>query len=851
VIYTFYSYKGGAGRSMAVANIARCFKLAGSSVVVVDWDLEAPGLETFFCPTDQERERVRSELGLVDLLVSYKRRFPTLMAGVSEERSFATVLDEDLASLSDVLQPVDGDRILLLSAGWRAGARFVEYAYTAQSFDWTEFYASYEGEAYFEWFRKQLLRSGDVVLIDSRTGITEMGGVCTRQLADVVVSFCAPNVQNLGGVIDMAASFRRDDLRAARQRDLRRDLEVVIVPTRIDLSETDDRKAFEREFRAATHKYTPLALRSYRPDFWDLRIPYVPKYAYRERLAVGEEDGVEELQTVYKSIATHLAALAPEDRSTVRKLWDDFSRATSGPPATTRVASLFSLPFLQDPYFTGRDNELAAIAQGLEAGRVVAVTGLAGIGKTALAVEYGYRNRGSYDVVWLVPAGGGEQLEEGYRPLAEALGISPSTDGGYVEAVRHWLELNSRWLVILDDVGGPDALLPRLPHGSTGHLLVTSRDADWSRVAATVELSSLARDDAARVLLGRTGRTEEQAARDLALEVGDLPLAIIGASDYIVRTGRSLRDYVGLLRTQGHRVLGEPLVETMVETVEKVESESTVAAELLAIAGFLGRENVPYAIFTAAGDVLETPLGEAARDAVALDDAVAILRRHSLVELGEGTLRFQPLVQLAAREHVRRSDDPPLWLGRALQVALCALEHDEHAWPHVLAAIEHALRLAEQHESAVSLVLEQALPRAEDPRAAAAVLVALGRIDFRADRFADAVEVAKRAVSSDPVSVRAWLLLSDAYRQLGDVVQALSPAEQAVALDPSSAIVHHTLALALAAAGWEEAAASAAAQAASLAEEAGDDAILTAARKLVRGPRDQFPPETEAPHPAA
>src|SRR5215470_3632439 len=47
-IYTFYSYKGGVGRSMALANIGVLLALAGKRVLLVDWDLEAPGLELYF-----------------------------------------------------------------------------------------------------------------------------------------------------------------------------------------------------------------------------------------------------------------------------------------------------------------------------------------------------------------------------------------------------------------------------------------------------------------------------------------------------------------------------------------------------------------------------------------------------------------------------------------------------------------------------------------------------------------------------------------------------------------------------------------------------------------------------------
>ncbi|HYE71696.1 MAG TPA: P-loop NTPase, partial [Blastocatellia bacterium] len=46
MIYTFYSYKGGVGRSMALANVAEWLYRQGLRVVIIDWDLEAPGLES-------------------------------------------------------------------------------------------------------------------------------------------------------------------------------------------------------------------------------------------------------------------------------------------------------------------------------------------------------------------------------------------------------------------------------------------------------------------------------------------------------------------------------------------------------------------------------------------------------------------------------------------------------------------------------------------------------------------------------------------------------------------------------------------------------------------------------------
>ena len=57
MIVTFYSYKGGVGRSMALANVAEWFRLQGLRVVMVDWDLEAPGLESFFSAADSKERK--------------------------------------------------------------------------------------------------------------------------------------------------------------------------------------------------------------------------------------------------------------------------------------------------------------------------------------------------------------------------------------------------------------------------------------------------------------------------------------------------------------------------------------------------------------------------------------------------------------------------------------------------------------------------------------------------------------------------------------------------------------------------------------------------------------------------
>src|SRR5205085_1414822 len=168
------SYKGGVGRSMALANVAECFYEKGLRVLVVDWDLEAPGLESFFfeapqTPASSEKERsadegaaVRARLGLIDMLQSYKQMYARLplvaapsvkidtLLSPAPPVDVDTVLDEHLPPMSDYVTPIHGDTsgagLWLLSAGWRQN-RFPEYARAVQNFDWDGFLPSVWCEA--------------------------------------------------------------------------------------------------------------------------------------------------------------------------------------------------------------------------------------------------------------------------------------------------------------------------------------------------------------------------------------------------------------------------------------------------------------------------------------------------------------------------------------------------------------------------------------------------------------------------------------------------------------------------------------------------------------------------------
>jgi len=171
MICTFYSYKGGVGRTLALANLAELFYQAGLRVVAVDWDLTAPGLESYFPSLD--REKTLDHPGLIDMLLQYK-----------EYMSAAPVDNAplDLESPNRYLIPVYADgfapgSLHLLTAGRRPTDQPLLYPQGVLTFDWQEFYDMWEGERYFTWLREQFAELADIVLLDCRAGLSEMGNV--------------------------------------------------------------------------------------------------------------------------------------------------------------------------------------------------------------------------------------------------------------------------------------------------------------------------------------------------------------------------------------------------------------------------------------------------------------------------------------------------------------------------------------------------------------------------------------------------------------------------------------------------------------------------------------------------
>jgi hypothetical protein len=323
MIYTFYSFKGGVGRSMALANIAELFYRRGLKVLMVDFDLEAPGLERYFNVSNAQftTTEILGKRGVIDLLVSYKQMCS--LPKMVQENAVQQNNGEEASHL--IVEPLEdfcvqiyqenqsGGELFLIPAGRRSGDYFKKYAENVQGFDWQDFYANWEGERFFDWFREAAESFADVVLIDSRTGITEVGGICTHQLADVVLMFVGANQQNLDGTLKIATSLSKKDLIESGRKG--RKLSLLPIPSRIDSFEAESLDEFARSFKSTLGQFSPKELNLKDNLFTELKIPYLPYYAYQERVAVREtdRDSATDLVKAFEKITSLLAALAPDN----------------------------------------------------------------------------------------------------------------------------------------------------------------------------------------------------------------------------------------------------------------------------------------------------------------------------------------------------------------------------------------------------------------------------------------------------------------------------------------------------------------------------------------------------------
>ena len=197
-IVTFYSYKGGTGRTMALANVAWILASNGMRVLAVDWDLESPGLHKFFHPF-LDNSVVANTPGVIDIIRNF-----TWAAVSPEPRSgdwhleYAHVM-KHAVSLNWDHFPGRGTLDFI-----SAGRQNRDYSAAVSSMDWDNFYDRLGGGLFLDAVKADMKSNYDYVLIDSRTGLSDIADICTVQFPDVLIDCFTLNDQSIEGASTVA-----------------------------------------------------------------------------------------------------------------------------------------------------------------------------------------------------------------------------------------------------------------------------------------------------------------------------------------------------------------------------------------------------------------------------------------------------------------------------------------------------------------------------------------------------------------------------------------------------------------------------------------------------------------------
>lgn len=394
--------------------------------------------------------------------------------------------------------------------------------------------------------------------------------------------------------------------------------------------------------------------------------------------------------------------------------------------------STWNIPLRGAGDFVGRQAVFAKIDKATGGGglRCIALTGLGGIGKTRLVIEYAHRHaraQSDYDHVLWVHSADGAMLGASFAALADALDLPEqraTEQSMRVDAVKRWLSTHDRWLLIFDDAPAPDVLRPYLPEPAHGVALITSRNPNWRSIAHVIEVHGLELEAAVGLLTARSGQTDMTAARELALALAQLPLALVQAAAYMEETGRDAASYLELFQRH-HRDLLEraspqpdytySLVATWEISFEAINARLPAAADLLSLCAFFAPQPLPSIFIRAGVSLVPERLRPALENDLAFNEAVALLRRYSLVSTGPDQFSVHPLVQLVARGRLK---EPNRFAVAALRVAARLFVFDSEApgtweqcwwvWPHAAAATFYASELGLEGELVVDMAIRMA-----------------------------------------------------------------------------------------------------------------------------------------------
>ncbi len=245
-IITFYSFKGGVGRTMALANVAFLAARSNQRVLIMDWDLEAPGLAYYFrgLSNGSWMRRLRAAPGVLNVLWEWVNRagkvsaeneantlFQEFLEGKSFEKCVQPIVDSEFVGAKGCLHYIGAGSPSI------ATPNPTPYEEALANFSWKAFFEDTSGGVVIQGLRDWAKKNYDLILIDSRTGLADVSGICTMQIPDTVALCFILNRQNIDGVARVSAAIKK------KRGDVVRVRAVPMRTARQETSEEADARA--------------------------------------------------------------------------------------------------------------------------------------------------------------------------------------------------------------------------------------------------------------------------------------------------------------------------------------------------------------------------------------------------------------------------------------------------------------------------------------------------------------------------------------------------------------------------------------------------------------------------------
>lgn len=377
----FYSYKGGVGRSLALANTAFSLAAQGKKVLIIDMDFEAPGqhMTELFVRRGADRTDLNDwpGQGMLEWLESWNRHLGEPKVGF--DLNVRPYLRRPRQEITDALEKcaqaknadVGGAKngeIWLMPSGNSADQT---YAKRASSFDWNAF-SEQGGGSLLDGLRHSLGQDAyDYILIDTRTGYSPEFLVAGLDLADTIVVLTSYNRQNIEGTRDMTQrlTYFNGQMRTKNSEHLVKRVLLIGSPQPTNLG-TD----------ALTRRFSDIRLQW--PELGDfaLHLPYDAELALEERIRSFEQLNSNQMGTGYTEQIEKLcklisASMEPEQVLKPERPQNPFDHLRGGNIDSDDVVRYFVDPG-------------GNIVSDLEGFTPLVITGARGTGKTMLARRF-------------------------------------------------------------------------------------------------------------------------------------------------------------------------------------------------------------------------------------------------------------------------------------------------------------------------------------------------------------------------------------------------------------------------------------------------------------------------------